>query len=350
MVVLKKYWNLNSTFFRIILHLAFWALSFFVFLYFFKTANKAATIDYVYTAIFQLTLLPAVYINLKILMRWLARPPVWGAYILAVLILIILFAWVNFSFFNSWSIKMLPDYYFISYFSIWEIVLFFVFYLAITTLLKFSKSWFLVTELQKKLLEKEKQKSQAELKALKAQINPHFFFNTLNNVYAMSLDKDERLPSTILQLSGLMRYFLYETTDDFILLQKELLAVNDYIALQKIRSPRNLNIFIEITGVIATQKIAPMLLIIFLENAFKHSAKGFSENALIKMQLNIAGQKLVFDLENNIGQVDETVDSRYNGLGLENVKTQLDILYKQKHLLNITTKNNVFFVHLELDI
>ena len=97
----------------------------------------------------------------------------------------------------------------------------------------------LVSELQKELLEKEKQKTEVELKALKAQINPHFFFNTLNSIYSMALDKDERLPGTILQLSDLMRYFLYESKDNFIPLEKELAVVMEYIALQKIRSDAN---------------------------------------------------------------------------------------------------------------
>ena len=108
--------------------------------------------------------------------------------------------------------------------------------------MKLSKSWFVVSRLQRQLLETDKQRVQAELKALKAQINPHFFFNTLNSIYSMSLDKDERLPGTVLQLSELMRYFLYEAREDLVLLSKEIHVLNDYIALQKIRSDEKLKV------------------------------------------------------------------------------------------------------------
>jgi sensor histidine kinase YesM len=153
-------------------------------------------------------------------------------------------------------------------------MLFFTVYIIITMLLKLSKSWFQVSWLQKELLEKEKQKAEVELKALKAQINPHFFFNTLNSIYSMALDKDARLPGTVLQLSELMRYFIYGSKDNFIPLEKELTVVNDYIALQKIRSGKQLSIEINKQGDVIDQKIAPLLLITFLENSFKHGAKG----------------------------------------------------------------------------
>ena len=157
-------------------------------------------------------------------------------YLFSLAVIIIFFSWINYNFFDKWSAKVFPDYFFISYFTFREIILFFSVYIIISTLLKLSKSWFLVSGLQKELLEKEKQKTEVELKALKAQINPHFFFNTLNSIYSMALDKDERLPGTILQLSELMRYFLYESRDNFIPLEKEMTVLDNYIALQKIRS------------------------------------------------------------------------------------------------------------------
>jgi sensor histidine kinase YesM len=111
----------------------------------------------------------------------------------------------------------------------------------------------------KRIAGKEKQKTEVELKALKAQINPHFFFNTLNSIYSMALDKDERLPGTILQLSELMRYFLYVSRDNFIPLEKEMTVLDNYIALQKIRSDSNLNFEIKRSGEINGQQIAPLL-------------------------------------------------------------------------------------------
>jgi sensor histidine kinase YesM len=271
-------------------------------------------------------------------------------YLLSLITIIILFAWINYNFFDNWSAKVFPDYFFISYFTFREIVLFFIVYIIITMLLKLSKSWFLVSWLQKELLEKEKQKTVVELKALKAQINPHFFFNTLNSIYSMALDKDDRLPGTVLQLSDLMRYFLYVSRDNFILLEKDLTVVKEYIALQKIRSGEQLSVQINKDGEVSEQKIAPLLLITFLENAFKHGAKGSSENTFIRLDIKVERDKLNFTVENNKGTIDEVNTGEYNGLGLENVKRQLELLYPGKHLLNIKDGKDRFVVALQLSL
>jgi len=348
--VKKKYWELNHPILRIIQHLAFWVLSFFVFLYLFKTGAKPEKIDYVYTILFQLTLLPAVYINIELLLPTLGNRKRILFYLLSLITIIILFAWINYNFFDNWSAKVFPDYFFISYFTFREIVLFFIVYIIITMLLKLSKLWFLVSWLQKELLEKEKQKTVVELKALKAQINPHFFFNTLNSIYSMALDKDDRLPGTVLQLSDLMRYFLYVSRDNFILLEKDLTVVKEYIALQKLRSNPQLDIETKISGEISDQQIAPLLLITFLENAFKHGAKGSSGNTFIKLDIKVEKNKLNFTLENNKGIIDEVNTGDHNGLGLENVKRQLELLYPGKHLLNIKDEQDRFVVALQLSL
>jgi sensor histidine kinase YesM len=270
--------------------------------------------------------------------------------LLSLIAFIILFAWINYNFFDDWSAKIFPDYFFISYFTFREVILFFVVYIIITMLLKLSKSWFLVSWLQKELLEKEKQKTEVELKALKAQINPHFFFNTLNSIYSMALDKDERLPGTVLQLSELMRYFLYESKDNFVPLEKELAVAGNYIALQKIRSGEQLSVQINKDGEVGEQKIAPLLLITFLENAFKHGAKGSSENAFIRLDIKVEKNKLSFVVENNKGIIDEVNTGEYNGLGLENVKRQLELLYPGKHLLDIKDQPDRFSVALQLSL
>ncbi len=346
----KKYWELNHPILRIIQHLAFWVLSFLVFLNLFKTGAKPEKVDYVYTLLFQLSLLPAVYLNLKLLLPKLGNRKTILFYLISLAAIILLFSWINYSFFDNWSAKVFPDYFFISYFTFKEVILFFSVYVVITTLLKLSKSWFFVSQLQKELLEKEKQKAEVELKALKAQINPHFFFNTLNSIYSMALDKDDRLPNTVLQLSDLMRYFLYKSQNNFIPLEKELTAVNDYIALQKLRSDAQLDIETKMSGEIGDRQIAPLLLITFLENAFKHGAKGSSENTFIRLDIKVEKNKLNFVVENNKGIIDEVNTGEYNGLGLENVKRQLELLYPGKHLLNIKDQPDRFSVALQLSL
>jgi sensor histidine kinase YesM len=346
----RKYWELNHPLLRILQHLAFWVLSFILFLQLFKTGARPEKVDYVYTALFQFSLLPAVYLNLELLL------PKWGKrkkillYVFSLAIIIILFSWINYRFFAEWSAKLLPSYFFISYFTFKEIIFFFTAYIIITSLLKLSKSWFWVRELEKELLEKEKQKTEVELKALKAQINPHFFFNTLNSIYSMALDKDERLPATVLQLSDLMRYFLYESKDNFVPLEKELAVVNNYISLQKIRSDGQLTIEVKSSGEINGQQIAPLLLITFLENAFKHGAKGNRERSFIRINTDIEKDRVFFSVENNKGVVDEIKTSDPGGLGLENIKRQLELLYPGKHRLTIKNMKDTFAVQLQLEL
>ena len=345
---MRKYWELNHPLLRILQHLVFWVLSIILFLQLFKTGSKAEKVDYVYAGLFQLSLLPAVYLNLGLLLPRFGKRKHILIYLVLLVASIILFSWINYKFFASWSVNVFPDYFFISYFTLKEIIFFFTTYVVITSLLKLSKSWFWVSELEKELLEKEKQKTEVELKALKAQINPHFFFNTLNSIYSMALNKDERLPDTILQLSELMRYFLYESKDNFIPLKKELDVVDNYIALQRIRSGKHLKIETQKSGSVNGQQIAPLLLITFIENAFKHGAKGDSTDPYIKVNIVIEKSRLLFSVLNNKGTIDEIKTTDHVGLGLENIKRQLELLYPGKHSLTINDMKSSFGIELQL--
>lgn len=341
---------LYHPFFRLLQHLAFWALTYFVFVQVFRAGSPALKVDYIYAALFHLTLIPAVYINLGWLLPKFANHRRWLPYLLLLLAMVALFGWVNDRFFQVWSAKLFPDYFFISYFTWWEIGLFFAVYIGLSSLLKLSKSWFTVNDLQRQLLQTEKEKVQVELKALKAQINPHFFFNTLNGIYAMSLEKDDRLPGTVLQLSQLMRYFLYDTREEFVPLAREWEMVEDYIALQKMRSGKQLHITVDSPDEIGQQQLPPVLLITFLENAFKHGAKGNTGDVYIDVRLSLPPGKLVFRVENTKGEIDEVEPEAYRGLGLENVRRRLALLYPGKHHLQVYEQSDNFTVILELDL
>ena len=340
----------DRPFIRIGQHLVFWVLSFFVFLHLFKSGMRVEKIDYIYTLLFHATLMPAVYLNLEWLLPRAAKRSAWLSYSAFVIVLIVVFTWINYQFFQSWSLFLLPGYYFISYFSYTEVSLFFVVYLALTSLIKLSKSWFAVNELQRRLLQSEKEKVQIELQALRSQINPHFFFNTLNSIYSMSLDKDNRLPGTVLQLSELMRYFLYESRGEFVPLDKELAVLKDYISLQKLRSGNLLQLDVDIRGNMDNLQIAPLLLITFVENAFKHGAKGETGKTFIRLELNVEGNALNFRLENNIGVAEEIVDPDHRGVGLKNVSRRLQLLYPGKYELKAGRENGSFVVQLNLQM
>jgi sensor histidine kinase YesM len=346
----QPFTSINHPFLRLLQHLVFWVLSFFVFLYVFKTGMRAEKIDYVYTLLFHLTLLPAVYLNLKWLLPRYAKRNTWLLYAALLVLLILAFSWVNYQFFQSWSAFVLPDYFFISYFRYTEICLFFIVYVVLTSLIKLSKSWFTVNELQRKLLQAESEKTQIELKALRSQINPHFFFNTLNSIYSMALERDGRLPHTVLQLSDLMRYFLYESKGELVPLDKEVAVLQDYISLQKLRSAETLETAVQIEGDLGRYRIAPLLLITFVENAFKHGAKGNTGKTFVHLLLQAKGNELNFRLENNVGEVDEIESQQYKGVGLENVKRRLQLLYPGSHQLQAERAGNSFIVQLNLEM
>lgn len=346
----SRKFNENSKGMRIIQHILFAVLSFFILLSIFKFTSPPAAVDYIYTGLFMATILPVVYLHLYWLLPKLRRSVSLFYYIVPLVLITALFVWINEELFSHWSATLFPNYFFISYYTWWEIVLFFIAMISVTTLLKLSKSWFVVNQLQRKLLETEKQRVQEELKALKAQINPHFFFNTLNSIYSMSLHKDERLPGTVLQLSELMRYFLYESKEDLVPLSKEIQVLKDYIALQKIRSDEKLRLETEIEGNIEQQKIAPLLLITFLENAFKHGAKGEVGGTFIHLAIRLNGNLLNFQLGNNKGTADIIEKADHKGLGLENVKRRLELIYPGRHNLAIQDKENNFTVQLQLQL
>jgi len=198
--------------------------------------------------------------------------------------------------------------------------------------------------------ELELQKNSAELAMLKSQINPHFLFNTLNNIYALSLEKAEPVVSEmILSLSEINRYMLYETEPDYVPLSKEITYIQSYMELEKLRCENVSNIKFLVSPGIDGIKISPLLLIPFIENAFKHSRVVDEPNAWIEINLSVVGNKLLFKCENSIPDKAFKKD-KTGGIGLENVKRRLLILYAAKHELSISNRNHKFIVDLKLDI
>jgi hypothetical protein len=332
---------------RIIQHVLFWITITVIFLYTFKNGKEPERSDYVYTALFQLTLMPVVYLNLYLFFPRLLKPRKWAAYLCATALAVLAGSWVNFMFFQDWSAYLFPDYFFISYFSIWQVALFFCVYLALTSLLHFSKSWFLVQEIQQRLLISEKEQVQTELKALQSQINPHFFFNTLNGMYSMSLEQDKRLPDMIIQLSQLMRYMLYEVKEFKVPVEKEWEVVRHYIALQQLRADHNLQLNIAMEGDFGEQSIPPMIIIPLVENAFKHGAKGSTGSVEINIRLVLGADKINFYIDNTMGKGEELFSGN-GGLGLQNVSRRLSILYPGNYSMITKSENGKFIADITL--
>lgn len=213
-------------------------------------------------------------------------------------------------------------------------------------LLKFNLKQMESTKiLETKILKTQLKLKKQELKYLKMQIHPHFLFNTLNTLYGFALMKADETPEMILKLSSLLDYLLYKVDKPFVHLKEDVNHIKDYIELEKMRFNKTLNITFKTNNVVDDLKIAPMLLIPFVENSFKHGAIK-SGRLTIKISLHCENKTLYFCIENT--KNNETKLSK--GIGLENIKKRLNLIYKNNYKLNIQNENNVFKVNLELHL
>jgi hypothetical protein len=187
---------------------------------------------------------------------------------------------------------------------------------------------------------------QSELKFLKSQINPHFLFNALNNIYTLSIIKSDKAPDTILKLSDMLRYIIYDCNEERVPIGKELNYIRNYIALQKLKD-ENINIELQLEENNKALLIAPMILIPFIENSFKHSKIEDTAKGWIRLSMSTADNILKFQISNSLETGTYTKD-RVGGVGLENVKRRLELSYPNRHELIISKDKNSFTVKLNI--
>jgi two-component system, LytTR family, sensor kinase len=204
--------------------------------------------------------------------------------------------------------------------------------------------------MQQYSLNLEKEKLEAELKFLKSQIHPHFLFNTLNNLYALTLKKSDKAPEMVIQLSNLLEYMLYSGKETEVELNDELKQLKGYIDLEKIRFGNRLKIDTEITGNVDGLLIAPLLLLPFVENSFKHGASNDLKSPFIDLKVSIRDNHLLFSVRNSYSAVSGKYEDFKEGIGLKNVKRRLELLYPFKHSLEIDQKQDNFYVNLTLEL
>lgn len=216
-----------------------------------------------------------------------------------------------------------------------------------------------IIDYQKRLVAVERDKFALELDFLKAQVNPHFLFNTLNSVYARVFDSDEQAADLVLRLSELMRYNLYETDVEKIALDKELGYVQNYLDLERNRlSDQYVVIDYDQSGESSMYQIVPLLLIAFVENAFKHGVKGATEPAYVQVSAIVGEGQLVFRVENSVPARREipTIELSANstkksgGIGLSNVRRRLDALYQGRYELVVTPAHSSYAVVLTMQV
>ncbi len=331
-------------------HSLFWALSFYVLLSMFAYSDELAAVDYIYTLLFHLSLVGVVYLNLRL---WIPIVLEQRNYLLyAVILAATACAGVFFNIFtfNYLADVFFPGYYFIESYGFKEILKFVIVYLAVSSLLKFSKSWFRQIETQQKMNRLAREKKDAEMGALISQISPHFLFNSLNNLYSLSLENDQRVPGIILRISEMMRYLLYETNSNTVLLEKEIEHLKNFIDLQELRVGEQVGVTFEIFGDPGSVKVAPLLFLPLVENAFKHGVKANTGNAFVKILLEVSNEFVVFNIENNKGEIDEIIKNKKGGFGLDNLRRRLDFSYPSKHQLKVLDGVNRFSVFMKLKL
>lgn len=194
----------------------------------------------------------------------------------------------------------------------------------------------------------QEEKRDAELQFLRAQIHPHFLFNTLNNLYGLALKNSPNTADSILRLSGLLDFILYECNSDRIPLEKEIILIQHYIELERLRFGNRLDIAFTYDTPSGDILLAPLLLLPFVENAFKHGASASNGSVFIKIDLHVAGKELWLQVENSKNGKTETNGSK--GIGLRNVEKRLQLLYPDRHRLNKIESADVFLISLELQL
>lgn len=322
-------------------HSVFWMLSIYAIGSYFAIASLFKFIDFFYALLFHVPLVILVYVNLRVLIPRLLEKERYIYYLLAIPCLLLLTYGIHELTFEVLFPLMDSDYYMVS-FTEWQVLIsIFVIYLVLTTLIKLSKSWY-------KLQEVEKEKLSIELDSLKTQINPHFLFNSLNSIYSQALAKSDQTADTVLELSNLLRYMLYEVSEEKVPLSKEVEMLENYIELQKLRLEDQANVAFVVHGSLAEAKIAPLLLFPLVENAFKHGLKGVSAKGFVSIKLDVE-DNISFDIKNNLGLIDDMEKGKYGGIGLENVKRRLELIYPESHKLTIEKSENEFWVKLILE-
>ena len=194
----------------------------------------------------------------------------------------------------------------------------------------------------------ETQRMQSEIKFLKSQINPHFLFNTLNSLYALTLKKSDKAPEIVIKLSEMMRYTLKEAQLDLVPLESEINYITNYIDLQKVRFDNSVKFSFDLEGNFMENQIAPLLLIPFIENAFKHGVNS-EQNSNIKITISIKGNVIHLQVFNNKVEIKNDAEEK-SGLGIQNTKHRLELIYPDKYVLNIMDNKSVFSVSLKITL
>lgn len=222
-----------------------------------------------------------------------------------------------------------------------------VYVVGLTTAIKITMDY---VKNQKRTRELEKQSLETELSMLKSQLQPHFFFNTLNNLYSLTLDKSDQAPETVLKLSDLMSYVIYQTKNKQVPLTGEVKHIKNYLDLESLRYGDRLNIEFMLSGNLEGHSVPPLLLLPFVENAFKHGAHNETKSIPINIALHVENGLLTFSVKNQKAGKNAMNTGNNKGLGLANTKRRLGLLYNGQHELSINEDSNTYSTTLKIPV
>ncbi len=332
------------------LHLVFWVAVWFFFVYFFSyNSNNANYVTWFSSFLLPITMITTYFVVYFLIPKYLLTKKYKNFILYSIYTLvfsayfIIMATFVSFVFLSDMEFKKMPPMS-RNYIFILILVYLVVFIVSFISLLSHNfKTIAENKELQNKILETQLEIKSQELNYLKKQIHPHFLFNTLNTIYGFAIKQSKNTPDIILKLSNLLDYILYQVDKPKVNLKEEVLHIKEYIDLEKIRFQDTLKVTFTTNDIDPNKQIAPMLLIPFVENAFKHGSltDGFLK---IDMKVYLDGDKLQFQIKNTF--LNDDIQSNKEGIGLVNIKKRLNLLYKNNHQLQIDNDDNWFKVNL----
>ncbi len=325
--------------------LAYCTAAYFILLNIFVGADEAEMIDHIYTSIFLGNLIIAGTVNSWVIRKRLLFPGKFWMFLGLSLLNIAFWTFFNQVLFGSLIDYVLPGYYFISYYEYTDLFKFFVAYVTTLTLLDLSWEWFQLQETRHRMLAIEKDRINAELKALTNQVNPHFLFNSLTVLYSLSLRNSTETSGAILKLSDILRYVIYESSRGEVPLRSEIDLIRSYIDLQRYRVPADTRIDFAVDVDNESMPIQPMLLMPLVENSFKHGVKGDISDTFVDIRLESGDGAIFFNIRNNKPAIN---GAGTEGVGLKNIEERLKLTYPNRYTLRIDDRPDEFEVSLHL--
>ena len=338
-------------------HIVFWLVAYLFFILFFGRANRDYPTTIIFASmLFPLAIITGYFLNYFLIPRYLYKGKYWQ-FALFIGYTLVISMWFEtmislfiFIIVNDYEFYKLDPASFDVVFLLVGLYFIIIGFIAIEQVKRAFEMKKENTRLEKDQLETNLKLREAELKLLKAQIHPHFLFNTLNNLYGLTLEKSDLAPQLVLRLSDLMDYMLYKCQGSQVDLKNEIEHIRNYIEIERIRYAKKLKLDFKFSGKLNNQPIAPMLLLPFVENAFKHGVSKQIENPFVKIDIVIQNTDLQVTVENSKNKNAVFAEDYTKGIGLQNVKKRLVLLYPEKHKLEIISGETDFKINLYLDL